>query len=400
MEYGTRLLKPLPALYLAQFLSAFVDNMLLFIAQAIIVRDNYPYYYLPVVQGTFLFVYIVFSPWVGRYADKHAKASVLIHGNLIKLGGVVLFVFGCDPALGYALVGVGAVVYSPAKYGILPYLTTGQNELLQANSRLETYTIAAILSGSVAGGFLTDYSLPLALGLAGGLYGVSLLFTLLIPCQPGDASINYRHALRAFIGNVGVLAGLRQSRYSLVGTGSFWFASAVLRLAVFIWLPLMLGAVGNSEISLVFAATGVGTAVGAIITPALITIRTYKRTFIAGLAIAGLIFVFPAVNSLAVAALVLFLVGVAGGLYVVPLNACLQDVGHRLIGAGKTIAVQNFVENVFMLFGVGAYSLAIRAGVDINQAILATGALLAAMLGYLLWVLHSPRLGQEKGTRC
>ncbi|KJS16944.1 MAG: hypothetical protein VR69_07160 [Peptococcaceae bacterium BRH_c4b] len=67
--------KPLNALLTAQFLSAFADNMILFITLAIIKRDAYPGYYLPLVQSAFLFSYVVFAPWVGRFADKKSKMN-------------------------------------------------------------------------------------------------------------------------------------------------------------------------------------------------------------------------------------------------------------------------------------------------------------------------------------
>lgn len=378
-----RKLSPLGALFTAQFLSAFVDNMMLFIAQAIIVRGSYPVYYLPLVQGTFLFSYIVLSPWVGRYADKHAKAKVLIHGNLIKLFGVALLFFDLDPALSYAVVGAGAAVYSPAKYGILPFLTRTDSELLTANSYLESFTIVAILAGSIGGGFLSDFSINFALLVAGGLYGASILFNLVIPKDGGDKAIHYKDAIRAFPRDISTLAFIHESQYSLLGTGSFWLVSAVLRLAVFAWLPLVLGITSNTEISLIFAATGVGLVVGAVLTPHLITIQTYRRTLFAGVFLVISIFSFTMIHSLAMTIIALFALGVSGGIYIVPLNACLQQIGHQSVGAGKTIAVQNFVENTFMFLGVGAYTLSVKAGVEVNSAILATGVVLAFTLAYM-----------------
>jgi MFS transporter, LPLT family, lysophospholipid transporter len=379
-------LSPLNALFVAQFLSAFVDNMILFIALAIIRQDGFPDFYLPLVQSTFLLSFIVLSPWVGRYADKNAKASVLIHGNIIKGVGVILFFLGCDPAVSYAVVGIGAVVYSPAKYGILPLLTTSEKELLHANSYLESYTIVAILAGSVGGGFLSDLSIPVALAVAVGLYGASVLFNLLIPQNQGDATINYRDAIGDFRSDVATLASMRQSHYSLAGTGSFWLASATLRVAVFAWLPLVIGITSNTEIGLTFAATGIGLALGAMITPWLITIQSYRRTLYAGMAIALLVFSFNAIHSLPVTIAALFAIGTAGGVYIVPLNACLQNIGHKSIGAGKTIAVQNFIENSFMFLGVAAYTASVKSGVEVNMAISAIGIMLVIILGYMFFL--------------
>lgn len=379
-------LTPLRALLAAQFLSAFVDNMILFIAQAIIRRDAYPEYYLPLVQSTFLFSYIILSPWVGRFADKKAKASVLIVGNLVKAVGIILLLLRCDPALSYGVVGIGAVIYSPAKYGILPFLTRDEGQLLRANSNLESTTILAILAGSVAGGYLSDISIVLALVVSLALYGGSIAVNLMIPKDAGNRSIAYRNAIREFFADTGTLLANTQSHYSLVGTGSFWMASAVLRMIIFAWLPLTLGITSGTEISSIIAITGVGIAVGATITPWLITVRTYYRTVWFGLAMGLGIAAFLLINTLSLTVLFMLLVGCLGGIYIVPMNTCLQQVGHQTIGAGKTIAVQNFVENVFMFAGVSAYTLASKTGVDINLSLAATAAVFLLMVFYLLWV--------------
>lgn len=387
---------PLGALFGAQFLSAFVDNMILFIAQAIIRRDGYPDYYLPFVQSTFLASYILLSPWVGRFADKKAKANVLIVGNFVKTAGVALLLLEANPALSYAVVGIGAVIYSPAKYGILPFLTRGEDELLRANSGLESYTILAILAGSVTGGFLADMSITLALAISIALYGASIGINTFIPKDAGNRSISYGNAIREFFSDTATLLRHPQSHYSLVGTGSFWLASAVLRMIIFAWVPLTLGITSGTAISMIIAVTGIGIAVGATVTPYLISIRTYRRTVWFGFAMGLGIMAFLMISSLPVTVVFLLLVGALGGIYIVPMNACLQQVGHHTVGAGKTIAVQNFMENTFMFLGVGAYTLATKGGVATNASLAATGIVLLLLVGYL-WVIS--RRGIEAASR-
>jgi len=379
-------LSPLGALFSAQFLSAFVDNMLLFIAQAIIVRDGYPDYYLPFVQSTFLAAYIFLSPWVGRFADKKAKARVLIVGNLVKTVGVLLLLLGINPAQGYAVVGIGAVIYSPAKYGILPFLTRSEDELLKANSGLESFTIMAILAGSITGGFLADLSIQGALFVSILLYGASIGINTLIPLDPGNRAMSYKNAIREFVSDTAALLRHPQSHYSLIGTGSFWLASATLRMIIFAWVPLTLGITSGTAISMIIAVTGIGIALGATVTPYLISMKTYRRTKWFGFALGLVILVFIKISSLPVAIGFLLLVGVLGGIYIVPLNACLQQVGHHTIGAGKTIAVQNFLENTFMFLGVGAYTLATKAGIATTTSLAATGLMLLFLVSYL-WLL-------------
>jgi len=376
-------MSPLRLLFSAQFLSAFVDNMILFIAQAIIIKKGYPGYYLPFVQSTFLASYILLSPWVGRFADKNAKARVLIVGNIVKTAGVVLLLCGLNPALSYGVVGVGAVIYSPAKYGILPFLTRGADELLRANSGLESYTILAILAGSVTGGFLADRSITLALIVSIILYVASIGINTFIPRDPGNRSISYKNSISAFFLDMATLFRHPQSHYSLIGTGSFWLSSAVLRMVIFAWVPLTLGITSGTAISMIIAVTGIGIAVGAVITPYIISIKTYQRTVWFGFAMGVVILAFLKIGSLPVAVGFLLLVGALGGIYIVPMNASLQQVGHHLVGAGKTIAVQNFCENTFMFLGVSAYTLATKAGIATNTSLGTTGVVMLLLVGYL-----------------
>ncbi|RYD05949.1 hypothetical protein N752_06805 [Desulforamulus aquiferis] len=233
-------IKPLPALLVAQFLSAFVDNMILFITLAILKGNSYPGYYLPLVQSAFLLSYIVLAPWVGRIADKHSKAKVLILGNIIKSFGILMLIFDVNPVLCYAVVGTGAVVYSPAKYGILPELAEDEGKLLKANSKIESFTILAILCGSVVGGILSDISIMVSLLICLLLYSLSICFNLLIPAKEGDFSITYNRAVREFRNDSLSLLSNPQGLFTLVGTGTFWLASAVLRLIIIAWLPITL----------------------------------------------------------------------------------------------------------------------------------------------------------------
>lgn len=98
----------------------------------------------------FVATYIVLAPFVGQFADSFAKGRVMMVANGLKLAGALVICFGFNPFLGYSLVGVGAAAYSPAKYGILGEITSGE-QLVKANGMMEASTIAAILLGSVAG---------------------------------------------------------------------------------------------------------------------------------------------------------------------------------------------------------------------------------------------------------
>ncbi len=364
----------------AQFLSALVDNMILFIAQAIILRDSFPAWYLQLVQATFLLAYIILSPWAGRFADRFAKRLVLVAGNGVKCLGVSLLLAGLNPAICYAVVGVGAVLYSPAKYGILPWLTSSDKQLLHANSQVEGYTILAILAGAVVGGWLADHSIVLALASCILLYGVSALLCIGIPTNPINNDIKFRNALPEFGKDIVTVVKTSRGRFSLVGTSGFWMASAVLRLAVFSWLPIAFGIHDNTTIGMMISLSGIGLIVGAALTPRLIPVGDVSRVIGAGALMGAGLLLLPWTSGLPVALMIQTLSGSFGGMYVIPLNAMLQRVGEQTVGTGKIVAIQNFAENSLMLLGVLSYLAAAREGIAVTWIMTANGAALLAIV--------------------
>lgn len=364
---------PLQALLTAQFLSAFVDNMILFLVRGILIAGQAPEYYLSFVQGTFLLSYIILAPVVGAFADRQPKAKVLLVGNGVKALGVLAMMTGANPALAYGLVGVGAVIYSPAKYGLLPWLTKSEPELLKANAHLEGTTILAILTGAIAGGYIADFSPSLGLIVCMVLYGASMAFTYWIPWDAGNPAIRYGTSIRMFWSEVKGLFFDDAARFSLIGTSSFWMVTAVLRLILFVWVPWKLGIDEGIYIGAIIGITGIGVAVGAVLTPKLISLEKYTKTLYYGAAMGIGIFSFLLLDHWILTCVMLFVIGVLGGIYIVPMNACLQRVGQQTIGAGKTIAVQNLFENSFMCAGVFAYMEGTRLGASVHLSIGASG---------------------------
>ncbi len=370
----------------AQFLSAFVDNMILFVAQAILWRDAYPAWYLQLVQATFLLSYIALSPWVGCLADRYAKRNVLMLGNAVKSAGVLLMLVGFDPALSYAVVGIGAVIYSPAKYGILPLLTKTDAQLLKANSQVEGFTILAILSGAAFGGWLADHSIVMTLAVCLGLYLISGLLCLGIPKNIGDVSIAFNGAFQRFRRDLMTVLQAPDGRFSLLGTSGFWMASSVLRLSVFVWLPLAFGIHDNTTIGMMVTLSGVGLIAGAIITPRLVPVGKTDRVIIFGALMALGLIMLPWIPFLILALVVQTVTGSFGGIYVIPLNTMLQRVGERTVGTGKVVAIQNFAENCFMFLGVTLFLAASWSGLPVVWSMTANGLILLlmiALLGYL-----------------
>jgi len=143
--------KQIYPLLIAQFLSAFADNAILFTVIALMMQSpDKAGWYFPALQSVFLIAYVALAPWVGWFADNYAKSRVLIIANLIKAVGAGLLFLNVEPLWVYCIVGIGAAIYSPAKYGILPELA-GHEFLVKANSWIEGSTILAIISGMVIG---------------------------------------------------------------------------------------------------------------------------------------------------------------------------------------------------------------------------------------------------------
>jgi LPLT family lysophospholipid transporter-like MFS transporter len=91
-------------------------------------------------------------------------------------------------------------------------------------------------------------------------------------------------------------------------------------------------------------------------------------------------------------------IGLCGGLFVVPLNALLQERGHDSVGAGSALAVQNFSENLVMLLFVGAYSTVSAAGVAAVPTIIGFGLVLLLAVGAIsaLRLLHRLPAGRAR----
>ena len=378
-----RIFSPLGALLTSQFLSAFVDNTLLFIASAIIRRDAYPDYYLPLVQGLYLAAYILASPWVGGFSDFVPKARVLLVGNFIKALCLVGFFIGLNPAISYGIYGLGSVIYSPAKYGILPFLAQDEQQLMKANSWMEGTTIAAILSGAVVGGFLSDYSIPLACVLGVVLYLISIGFTYPIPLNPGTGGMPGVHAIRDFIADIAFFMKHVDARFSVIGSAFFWTVSNILRLGMFVWVPEELGLAGNKPVSLLMAVIGIGIGIGALLAPKFVSVRTYRRAIFFGLVMGVVVMMLSYVHTLDIAIPLIFVVGIMGGLYIVPVNTLNEYLGDRTIGTGRATTVQNFAENTFMLLGTAVYSMAERIDIPIDHTIRWSGVLLLAFMAFL-----------------
>ena len=366
----------------AQFLTAFADNALLFTAIAMVMQQaNSPDWYVPVLQACFLIAFVVLAPWVSVFADVRPKANVLAIGNSLKAFGALLMFLNIEPLLAYALVGLGAAVYSPAKYGILPELMSKEH-LVKGNSWIEGSTIIAILVGMLFGAKLADYSISLALSLEIGLYVLSGVLSLFISCKVVQRKQPER-VFSEFKDKVQRLFSIEQVRYALLAISLFWAASVALRLMIIAWAPVVLLINDAADVAALTIYTGLGIAVGAALVPKFIPLEQLRRTRFAAYALGISIVALSFISDAVLAKTMLFVIGVAGGVLVVPINAVIQEKGHHTVGSGGAVAVQNFLENLSMLAISLIYSLAAKFGATPTGALLTLGV---AVIISALWV--------------
>ena len=137
----------------AQFFSSLADNALLVAAIELLKSSGAPAWHVPALSPMFALFYVILAPFVGAFADAVPKGKVMFISNAIKVVGCLLMLFGGHPLLAYAIVGLGAAAYSPAKYGILTELLPA-SQLVKANGWIEGLTILSIIFGILLGGQL------------------------------------------------------------------------------------------------------------------------------------------------------------------------------------------------------------------------------------------------------
>lgn len=336
----------------AQFFSAFADNALFFALMEIISNGSFGKEGTYILQGTFALFYILLAPFVGHVADNLSKGRVLLIGNGIKIIGISLLFAGINPFVCYAIVGLGAAVYSPAKFGILSELVSNKL-LIKANGLIEGSTIVAILLGSALGGILAESNVTYAILLAFSAFFLALLFNLFIPkiTPKRQDGFNAGMILKKFIIVLRRLLKDKKARFAILGTSLFWCGVAVLKLLLNDWVRDVLGE-GTEKVSELSLIVGIGVILGSAVAAMLITQKNIKLSLWAGIGMSISVILFLTQENLYLAYGALLLVGICGGIFLIPLNALLQERGGKLKSTGTAIAIQNLFENSFMMIAL------------------------------------------------
>ena len=385
----------------AQFFSALADNALLIAAISLLRELKAPPEYEPLLKTFFTVSYVALAAFVGAFADSMPKWRVMFISNTIKIGGCGLMFFNVHPLIAYAVVGLGAAAYSPAKYGILTeYLP--HRLLVVANGWIEGLTVGAIILGVVLGGMLIrpdvaqtllhfdlpiidtgiDTPIEMAIMVIGILYLIAAVFNLYVP----DTGVDHKplkknplYLIHEFNHCLALLWRDRLGQISLAVTTLFWGAGATLQFIVIKWAEAALH-LDLSKSSMLQGVVAIGVAVGAVVAAKMITLRSAIRVIPLGIAMGVIVIGMNFVTTFAFAIPLLILIGALSGFFVVPMNALLQHRGHILMGAGHSIAVQNFNENLSILVMTGLYWLMIRSDLSIYAVITMFGLFVAAAM--------------------
>ncbi len=399
----------------AQFFSSLADNALLIAAIAMLVQLDGPPWLTPLLKFFFTISYVVLAFLVGAFADSMPKGRVMFITNMVKVVGCALILFNDFLQVGhieaywlvllaYAVVGLGAAGYSPAKYGILTELLPAE-KLVVANAWIEGLTVGSIVLGNVVGGMLigprissallkfdfpfidtnVDTAPEAAIVVIAMIYLVAAAFNLAIP----DPGARYEHQernpvrlmadfSRCFV----VLWRDKLGQISLAVTTLFWGAGACLQFIVIKWaerslhLPLEQGA-------MLSGVSAIGIAVGAVVAARYVPLKRATQVLPVGILMGVAVISMISLKWMPAIYVVLILIGAIAGFFVVPMNALLQHRGHVLMSAGHSIAVQNFNENVSILVMLALYSLMIRYEMRIQSVVLIFGLFISGAM-YLI----------------
>jgi hypothetical protein len=404
----------------AQFFSSLADNALLIAAIALLVQLNAPAWMTPLLKLFFVLSYVLLAAFVGAFADSRPKGNVMFITNTIKFVGCVAMLFGSHPLMSYAIVGLGAAAYSPAKYGILTELLPPE-KLVAANGWIEGLTVSSIILGTVLGGVLIsttvsqsllsldipsfdtgiDTPAESAILIIMMIYVVAALINLKIPdtgARYVSQKTNPIELIKDFSVCFTTLWNDRLGQISLAVTTLFWGAGATLQFIVIKWAQVALN-MNLSQGAILQAISAVGVAGGAMWAAWRIPLRDSLRVLPYGVAMGFVVCILAVYNSdmlpditiitigglkvslnLLPAYFLLILVGWLAGYFVVPMNALLQHRGHVLMSAGHSIAVQNFNENISVLTMLLVYSLLIWLDAPIQFVIIGFGLAVSAIM--------------------
>ena len=385
----------------AQFFSSLADNALLVAAIELLKSSQAPAWQVPALAPMFALFYVILAPFVGAFADAVPKGRVMFISNAIKVVGCLMMLFGGHPLLSYAVVGLGAAAYSPAKYGIVTELLP-PSQLVKGNGWIEGLTVGSIVLGIVTGGMLIGprlshvllgFEIPMietgvdtppeaAIACMVFVYIIAAVFNLRIPRTEAPLhplSLNAVVLVRDFAQCNAKLWADKLGQITLATTTLLWGVFGNLRVIVFAWAAAALG-YGTAQASSLAGVVIIGSAVGAVLASARMRLDRAVGVIPLGIGVGFLMIGLNVLTNVWVAAPFLIVLGGLCGFLIVPMNALLQHRGHNLMGAGRSIAVQNFNEQACIL-AIGGFNAGMtKLGLSAFAAITVLGLTVAGVM--------------------
>jgi MFS family permease len=392
----------------AQFASGLADNALLILGIAFLVEQGYPGWWAPLLKFSFTLSYVFLAPLMGPLADAFSKAKLMACMNALKVVGVAFIFTSFHPMLAFAIAGMAASAYAPAKYGLVTE-TVPAEKLVKANGWLEVTVVMAVILGTACGGLLVasksfvwmsmlNQSFIELLGLslethyAGPLLSLIVIYSIAGLLNLGIPNLNIRYVqesmkpialFKNFIQSNRILWQDPVGKLSLAVTTLFWGIGAVVQFAVLLWAKEALD-MPLEQASLLQAVVAFGVIFGAGVAGHYVALQNAYKVLPLGLWLGLSLPALAFSTSLWIAIPLMLITGFAGGMLMVPMNAMLQNRGYTLLTAGRSIAVQGFNENASVMVMLGVYSGLLALELPLHWVMVIMGSVMTLGMIYLM----------------
>lgn len=392
----------------AQFTSGLADNALLILGIAFLNEQGYPGWWAPLLKFSFTLSYVFLAPLMGPLADAFSKVKLMACMNALKVVGVAFIFTSFHPMLAFAIVGLAASAYAPAKYGLITE-TVPESALVKANGWLEVTVVMSVILGTACGGmlvaastmawmsnlnsgFIDTLSLGIQTAYAGPLLSLILIYMTAAILNFGIPNANVTYAQES-IRPIALIQNFMRSNYilwsdpvgriSLAVTTLFWGIGAVVQFAVLLWAKEALN-MPLENASLLQAIVAIGVIFGAGVAGHSIALKSAYKVLPLGLWLGCSLPALAFANSLWIAIPLMLITGFAGGMLMVPMNALLQNRGYNLLTAGRSIAVQGFNENASVMLMLGIYSGLLAMEFPLQWVMIFMGSTMVLGMLYLI----------------
>ena len=384
-----------------QFLGAFNDNVYKMIVSVAAVHlaanELLGARYLAMAGAVFVIPFLLFAGYAGQIADRYSKTRVLkitkAFEIVIMILGVVALGQGSLPLLLVVLflLAAQANFFSPAKYGVLPEMLD-ESQITRANGLLELSTFAAIVLGSSVGSLLFAHWKDEPMILGGVLLGIAILGSLTsifirdVPASGSREPFHLNPFSEVWAGAKRIY-GERALWLTVMGISYFWFIGAMLQMTI-----ILLGSeslrLSDAHTGLLVTALAAGIGLGSIAAGWLSGDRVEVGLVPVGAGLIGICSILlGSPHSFVVTMALLAGVGFAGGLFIVPLNAYLQE-GAAPEEKGRLLATNNFVNMLGVILASGAlYLLHDTLHWNPRHILAAVGVMTIVATLYIAWLI-------------